>query len=404
MPTRTPHIALLIMVKNEKKRLHITLESVKDHVDSIVAYDTGSTDNTIEILREFSTRTGLPLHLKEGEFVDFSTSRNVSLDFADSIPDVDFILLLDTNDELRGGEKLREFAQQEQDSDKTGFLCCQEWWSGKYDKYYNVRFVKARSGWRYRGSVHEYMSNTNPGVPPTAFKVPPDVVLYQDRTQDDDKTGKRFKRDKVLLLKDHHDDPEEPRTLFYLAQTCACLNENDEALYYYRLRSQVEGFQEEKFHAFLRSGELSELQKHDWHTSMTWYIKAFEHSERAEPLIRIAHHYQLKQRWSLAYAHISLACRLPYPDHAILFVDKHAYDYTRWHIMGIVAYYIGEYAQGKEACMKAIAVGLNRDLDKDNLNFYLQKETELAALQQEDDKQKKKDRKNRNKMALRKRG
>ena len=74
------HIALLIMVKNETKRLHVTLNSVIGHVNSIVAFDTGSTDDTIDILKKFSEKHNIPLRLKEGGFIDFSTSRNVSLD------------------------------------------------------------------------------------------------------------------------------------------------------------------------------------------------------------------------------------------------------------------------------------------------------------------------------------
>jgi len=53
---KKPHIALLMMMKNEHQRIHVTLESVIGHVDSIVAFDTGSTDNTIQIVRDFSKK------------------------------------------------------------------------------------------------------------------------------------------------------------------------------------------------------------------------------------------------------------------------------------------------------------------------------------------------------------
>ena len=71
------HIALLMMLKNEEKRLHVSLESVVGVVDSLIIYDTGSTDRTISILKEFSEKNSIPLRLKEGEFVNFSESRNV---------------------------------------------------------------------------------------------------------------------------------------------------------------------------------------------------------------------------------------------------------------------------------------------------------------------------------------
>src|ERR1700752_372163 len=140
--TKSVHIAALMMVKNEHKRLGVTLESVKGIVQSIVLYDTGSTDDTIEIAQIFCNKHNIPLRLKTGEFVDFATSRNISLAFADTFPEIDYLLLLDTNDELRGGKTLRKYCEMFHNKPNTGFLVCQEWWSGQYDKYYNMRLIK----------------------------------------------------------------------------------------------------------------------------------------------------------------------------------------------------------------------------------------------------------------------
>ena len=117
--------------------------------------------------------------------------------------------------------------------------------------------------------------------------MPDDIVLYQDRTQDG---NKYVKRDKELLLTDYKKDPTDPRTLFYLAQTCSCLNESEE-VFYYKLRSELDGFQEEKFHAFLRTGEYYEKFGHNWHDSLGYYMKAIEHSNHTEPFIRIIQYY-----------------------------------------------------------------------------------------------------------------
>ena len=379
------HIALLMMVKNEEKRLHVSLESVKDTVNSMVIFDTGSTDKTIEILKEFSKKSKIPLRLKEGEFVNFSTSRNVALDFADTFPDIDYCLLLDCNDELRDGGELRKWADKELISDRTCYLVCQEWWSGKLDKYYNTRLLKVRNGWRYKGSVHEWISKE--GEPNYNFaRMPDNIVLYQDRTKDDDKTSKRFDRDKVLLLKDYKEDPKNTRTLFYLAQTCSCLKDMDDAYYYYKLRSELDGFQEEKFHSYLRLGDISAGLGHPWSDSLGWYMKSAEHSLRAEPLVKIAAYYRAKEKWQLAHMFSRKACSLSYPDHCILFVDKQAYDYNRWHLLGIVSYYAAVSEQGKinyktledgkAACMKAITEK-GHPIDRNNLLFYLKREREL---------------------------
>ena len=380
--SKTPHIALLMILKNEEKRLSVSLKSVIGIVKSLVIYDTGSTDNTLQILRDFSSENNIELHLKQGDFVDFSVSRNVSLDFADSFDNIDFLLLLDCNDELQGGENLLKLATEHLDTDFNAFLLCQHWWSGKYDKYFNTRFLRSRSEWRYKGSVHEYLANMNKDRNGTVFKSPDDIILYQDRTQDDDKTSKRFVRDKTLLLADYKQNPTEPRTLFYLAQTCACLKQKEEAFYYYKLRSELEGFQEEKFHAYLRAGNLSQQLCHDWYDTLSYYMKAVEHSNRAEPLIRIADHYNKQKNWILSFHFSQWACYLEYPKDAILFVDKYDYEYTRWHLLGIVAYYCGKYEEGKNACLKAIEKGLNTELDKSNLKFYTDKLNENPVIQE----------------------
>jgi hypothetical protein len=212
-------------------------------------------------------------------------------------------------------------------------------------------------------------------------KLPDSAILFQDRTQDDDKSGKRFIRDKELLYNDYVKDPTEPRTVFYLAQTCSCLGENEESLYYYKIRATLEGFQEEKFHSLLRSGELTQKLNHEWHDSMMFYIKAFEHSHRAEPLLFIAIHYIQIKMWVMAFTFLKLACSIPYPQDAILFVNRHDYDYKRWHLLGIVAYYVGQFQDGKAACLIAIEYSktdskVNSDIDKSNLKFYEDKEAE----------------------------
>jgi len=375
---KKPIIGCLMMVKDEEKRLHVSLDSVTGTVDCFIIYDTGSTDSTIEIIKNHCEKHKINLYMIGGDFVNFSVSRNVSLDYADT-KNVHFYVLLDVNDELRNGDKLLEFAKKEKDSKNNAYLMCQHWWSGEYNKYFNTRFVRARSNWRYKGSVHEWLCDMNEPPGPSVLRMPDDIVLYQDRTKDNNKSAKRFARDKVLLLADHKKNRKEPRTLFYLAQTCFCLQDPEEAFYYYKLRSELEGFQEEKFHAFLRCGELSQKLGHTWHDSLGYYMKAIEHSStRAEPMIRIAQYYNTKKKWLLAFTFANLACSISYPHHCILFVDKYAYDYTRWHLLGIVAYYCGKYEEGKKACLKAIEGGLNVDLDKSNLEFYEKKLVEIT--------------------------
>ncbi len=382
-----PLIALTMMVKNETKRIEVSLESVREVADRIIIMDTGSTDDTKTKIISFCKLHSLPLFMIEEPFVDFSTSRNVLLDYADTLPSSEnqYLLMLDCNDELRQPGRLRYFIDH-YSGPATGFYLTQEWWNGAtLDKYLNVRLVKGfnpshekGARWRYKGVVHEYI--TFPGVNTDAMVRIEGVVLYQDRTKDDDKSMKRFKRDKILLYNEHIKYPNEPRTLFYLAQTCGCLNDMQEAFKYYRLRTLEAGFHEERFHSFIRMGELSQKLKYDWEESIVLFLKAYECIPRAEPLIKIAEYYKDKN-WSMAYMYSKQACQLVYPVNCVLFVNRRDYDYYRYHLHGLVCYYFEGYGgttkeeidkEGIEASMKAVRAE-KLELDKDNLKKYQEK-------------------------------
>jgi len=374
------HVALLIMAKNEEKRIGVTLESVKTLVSSVVLYDTGSTDTTIEITRKFCETNKIIFRLKQGEFVDFATSRNVSLDFADTFDDIKFILLLDVNDEIKEPQLFRKEIEKYANTESTGFLVSQEWWSGRLDKYFNIRLVKAREGWRYRGRVHEWMKNTkfpDDSKAPVVYKLDEKAVIFQDRTKDDDRSFKRFYRDKELLLSDYRENPNEPRTVFYLAQTCGCLGELEEALYYYKIRVTLLGFWEEVFHSYLRAGELTMSLKLPWSESLSWFMKALEHSNRAEPAVHIAQYYKHQKNWVLAHTFIILACKLEYPHHCVLFVNKQLYDYIRWQEYGIIGFYVADYKEGEAASRKALSTNINPSVDKEILQFYIDRNNKL---------------------------
>jgi len=382
----SPTLGILLMVKNEEKRIEITLNSIKTIADTIIIYDTGSEDNTINIIEKFCEINKINLLLKKGTFIDFSTSRNVSLELAETV-NVHYLLLMDCNDELKGHKELKKILYEYIKLDTNAFLVLQEWFSGIYDRYFNIRLIKNRCGWRYVGPVHEWLKDTtvethNPKYP--VIKLPETINLFQDRTKDDDKSSKRFLRDKEILLSEHLKNPEDSRTVFYLAQTCDCLNLYEEAYKYSKLRTELKGFEEERFHSFLRCGNLSKKLNYDWNITFEWYLKAYSHSKRAEPLIKITEYYKNTNQWNIAYIFCKQACELEYPSNNILFVDSTIYHYLRWHMMSIVAYYVQRYEEGKEACLKSLEKSNIKDIEKKNLQFYIDKEKELGSFTSSD--------------------
>lgn len=389
MPQKTQKCVVAMMLKNEAEQIRqTTLDSIRNYIKHIIIYDTGSTDGTIQTIREYCELHDMRCDIKEGEFVNFAVSRNVLMDYCDEILKNDrdvWILQMDAHDELKNGEKLVEFVENHK-GPHTGGYVTQKWLSGvNLDSYYNLRLVKPHHGWRYNldAVVHEYqpIPETEKNRPDSEIIVKPEgIILYQNRSNQGDASYRRFPRDKKMLYAKYLENPKEPRTLFYLAQTCSCLGEPDEAYKYYLLRIKEVGFYEEVYQSLFRLGEISTLLKHDWDESFMWYMKAFQHSQRAEPLIRIAEHYtswnmrdENKPEWHTCYMYANMACQLIYPVNQILFVDQACYTYKRWHLLGWAAGHVGKYREGKEACLRAIEAR-NEEVDRNNLKLYLEME------------------------------
>ncbi|MBI3416683.1 MAG: glycosyltransferase [Verrucomicrobia bacterium] len=87
----TPTLTVCLITKNEERFLAGCLKSVREFAQQIVVVDTGSTDRTVEIAKEF----GAEVH----SFMwcdDFSAARNAALEHATG----DWILILDADEEL----------------------------------------------------------------------------------------------------------------------------------------------------------------------------------------------------------------------------------------------------------------------------------------------------------------
>jgi len=375
---RNPSIATLIMVKNEEARILVSIKSVENYTDAIIIYDTGSTDNTIETIKNYCEERKISHYIIQGEFVDFSVSRNVMLDYADT-KDYFWQLLLDCNDELKNGEVLLDEIKNRENVVESGFHLIQSWKAGHStdtDIYKNVRLIKARNKWRYKGVVHEYITCHKEPLKEKHVENPRHIafaddriVIFQDRIADNHKSAPRFKRDKELLYKEFKENPNDGRTLYYLAQTCSCLRQPQEAIYYSKLCYETPGFYEERFHSAMRIAENSLEISKDWFHSLEWYNKALHIINRAEPYIKIAKYYDSIKRYDLAFNNIFIACQLDFPYHLTLHVDKIAYFYERWHLLGRIAFYVGKYEEGIKGCVKAIAYN-NSESDKKNLEFY----------------------------------
>jgi hypothetical protein len=375
------NVALNMIVRNEEDNIIRTLESVKEFCDLFVILDTGSEDNTINNIINYCENIKKTLYLISHPFENFSITRNIAIEYAND--KADYLLFMDSNDELKNyNNTLRTLLQDNYNNERMlGFYIKQEWnTNGKIDRYHNIRLVKTNQNWNYKSPVHEYITCPKVeknGTYSHVSRIENYPYIYQDRSKDAHKSEKRFKRDKELLYKEYLNNPHDGRTLFYLAQTCACLTEYEEAYKYYILRTKEKGFMEEVFHAYLRAAELSQnILKHSNEEVVYLYTRALECScilfncPRVEPLIFLADIYFKSNNKLMAHFYIKQACESVYPTDCSLFVDGHVYDYTRWHMLGITGYYVNDFNLGFICSIFAYLNG-KKEIDKSNIKTYI---------------------------------
>ena len=88
-------LCLNMIVKNESKIIKRLFDSVVSIIDTYCICDTGSTDNTIEIISKYFENKGIPGKIVIKPFVNFAYNRTFALNEANGMSD--YVLLLDAD-------------------------------------------------------------------------------------------------------------------------------------------------------------------------------------------------------------------------------------------------------------------------------------------------------------------
>lgn len=151
-------ISLAMIVRNEEENLAYCLSHIHNAVDEIVIVDTGSSDNTIAIARNFTKN----IYKMEWQN-DFSIARN----FALSHCNCQWILSLDTDEILDTPDLLHKLTTTEKEA---YFLPIKSLNGSNPDDYsitYVLRLFRNRSHYRFKGCIHEQLtgiSDNNIGI------------------------------------------------------------------------------------------------------------------------------------------------------------------------------------------------------------------------------------------------
>lgn len=360
-----PLLSVVLMVKNEGPVIQATLEPyLKGGVTSFVILDTGSTDDTIPKAYEIFKQYGVKGYIFEQPFVDFATSRNYAIQCAEEVlPNAVFFLMPDAEWYMHNVNGLLNYCAS---IAEQSVLSCVVRIGNAYSSFYTPRLFRAHCGIQFEGVVHEVLNHIS------TVQVPNHIYFeLKVSPEGHKKSYNRWFRDRDLLLAENEKNPNNPRTLFYLAQTCSCIGDNESALLWYTKRCEIVGWDEENYMARYRLAQVYEAMD-DWENALSNYLLAYDmRRSRAEPFIAISQHYWNTGNYPLCYVFSKASLEIPCPEQDLLCVEKQLYDCTRYDLLGRAAGLIGYYELGEWAVRKALEAAPNSAHLHYNLSLYL---------------------------------
>jgi len=367
-----PRVCLNMIVKNESAVIERCLDSVLPIIDTWVIVDTGSTDGTQDLIRRKLAQ--LPGELHERPWVNFGHNRSEAAALAQDQPNkADYLLFFDADDVLARSETF-----------KLPLLTAdayQLWINYNGMHYTRVMLVSTRLRWHWVGVVHEY-----PHAAPPARTIETlagaEVIIRPEGARSRD--PKKFHRDAELLERALIDEPENPRYVFYLAQSYRDAGETEKALRTYERRIAMSGWEEETWYARWQAARMAEFLKHPPAEVIERYLDAFQaRPRRVEPLVDLARMERQRGNLPRAYVYAAAAMRIDRPSGDILFVDAPSYDWRRQDELAVAAYWIGHYEESKQLSAALLASGhlpaSERPRIEANMNFATNKINEAAG-------------------------
>jgi tetratricopeptide (TPR) repeat protein len=288
-----PTLCLNMIVKNESRIIKRLFDSVISIIDSYCICDTGSTDNTIEIIEEYFKEKGIIGKIVKEPFKNFCHNRNFALQACVGLSDYVLFLDADMLIEINNFDK-----NLLNNADSFNIL------QGNDSFYYqNLRIVKNNGLYKYLGVTHEYIDTPSNN---TLMSFDKTMIFIRDIGDGGAKSDK-FERDIRLLIDGIKEEPTNARYYFYLANSYYDCGRFNEAIDTYKKRIEFGGWIEEVWYSYYRIG-LSFKHMNKFADALFYWLEGYDcYPDRLEGIYEIIKHYRIVSRHKLCMKFYNLA-------------------------------------------------------------------------------------------------
>lgn len=345
-------LSLVMIVKNEAVSIKRTILSVKGVVDRYTILDTGSTDNTVALIKsEFGDTPG---EVYEEPFLDFASTRNRALDLEGEKSL--YALMLSGDETLHEGAKLRDFLSIEVASGRLAAYNVRVKMGS--DAASSVEFKSSRihrtsESWRYVGRTHEFLRHSSGAL--TSASVPSSVYILHEKNRSDVLGNRdRWLEDERLLLLDWAASNNLHRTSFYLGRTYESLANWSAAYEWYERRWQLKGWEEEEYASRFGMARALMSLNASWSSIEPVLLSASAYRPaHAEPLYEIGYHYYEVGDYDRSFKYLRQAEKIALPD-CVMSIRREVYEYLIPDLLGAVAYFVNDFEVGRQSVSRAL--------------------------------------------------
>lgn len=327
-----PTICLNMIVRNEAHIVREVLDCAAPYVSSWVIVDTGSHDGTQDVIREHMAGLGIPGELFERPWRDFGHNRTEALNLAAGR--ADYIWVIDADDLVVGTPDFGRLGGDYYElryGPPDGFT------------YWRAQLLRDGLPWRFRGVVHEFVTCDHPRRPQ---RLSGNYHIVSRRLGDRNRDPQKYARDRDLLLAEVERDPEDARSVFYLAQSYFDLGDFANARDWYARRANMGGWGEEVYYSLYRLAETMEKLGAPWPRIQAMLLHAYEiRPTRAEALHAIARHYRIQGRYQLGHLFARQAASIPLPAEDFLFVGAAVHTWVALDEQAVCAWHLGRHSE-----------------------------------------------------------
>lgn len=350
----TKTIGLCMIVRNEAHVIERSLNSVRPLVDFVLVEDTGSSDDTQQLIKDWLKRENLPGAVYHEPWQNFAYNRsNVLATLRKKHPDLDYALMMDADDQLVVHEGFdAEAFKQGLEMDVYNVEIRQGTTS-----YIRLQMCSNHKPFRYRSVLHEYLHRP-PGVGPAGTAKGFHVISGREGARNKD--ARKYHKDAEVLeraLRHEQDDFLRTRYVFYLAQSYRDAGEKEKALANYIKRSQMGRWQEEVYVSLYNAAKLEEALKWPFDAVLSAYKNAAKAlPSRTEALHGGSRLCRLAKRYEDGYELAKRGLAIDKVPEG-LFIEHWIYDYGLLDEFAVNAYWAEEYEDCLQACERLMAEG-----------------------------------------------